>query len=1135
MTQLPNEYRKVEIPFIQQLQAMGWTWLNNKDGDTAVPYLTERENFRQVLLFDRLRDALKRINRDENDQPWLDDRRISIAVSELDRPGAVNLLEANEHVYHLLRLGVTVPGDPARHGDRDVTVQYIDYDHPERNDFLIINQFRVDPPWAVGEKDYSIPDIVLFVNGIPLVVIECKDTDATDPMHEGIHQLLRYSNQHDSEKEEGVERLFWYNQLMIATFWYKAKAGSIGAAPEHYLEWKKAVPLAAGAFPTNEIPAASPGAAVTAQQILAAGMLHPLHLLDIVRNFILFKDNSGQRLKIIPRYQQFLAVNKTIHHLQTGQTREMHGEQDQRGGIIWHTQGSGKSLTMVFLVRKMRTLIDLRRFKVVVVTDRIDLEDQLRETATLTGEPVRPNQYDRRSRESATDQLQRILAEAGPGIVFATIQRYQQRDVDLDLAEMDALPRPSDYASLPLAAEPKPAYITETAREKALALQEETPFPVLNTSTEILVLVDEAHRSHTSHMHANLMRALPNCAKIGFTGTPIIIGAQKRTHEIFGPFIDKYTIKRSEEDGMTVPIRYEGYTADAEVYEGQGLDQLFEDMFKERTPEELEAIKRKYATTGSVLESKRMVQAKARHILQHYIRVVLPEGFKAQVVAVSRKAAVRYQRYLEEARQELLAEMETLNTALLNLSEAALLAQDAHTQFLVAAYPHQDTIKQLRFATVISAGRSNDPAKQDPPDWSRWSERSNINHHIAEFKKPLHHSDVTKQSGLAVLCIKSMLLTGFDAPLEQAMYLDRGMQGHELLQAIARVNRTAPNKEQGIVVDYYGVSRHLKEALNVYTDEDVEGALTSIQDELPKLADRHQRMLDLFAGHGIDDIYSGMDDCVFLLENARIRAEFTVKLKQFLTTLNNVMPRPEALPYFRDAKMLGIIAKSAANLYRDGEINMAGVGHKVSRLIDDHLRANGIDPTIPPISMTDAEFETAVHGHSSDRAKALEMEHALRHHISQVYREDPIYYKKLSERLQEILQRFADNWQAQIEALEELIREAHQAQSQEDTVFDRRTPAAFFRLLAEEAQQNGELPPEELDRLVTVTFEMVEHIRREVQRVDFWRNPVEQENLRSWVFRFLDNEDIIADFDRMGVVADQIVDIARANHMRLTS
>lgn len=1111
---------------------MGWTWLNDADGDTYVPALTERDSFRQVLLVDRLRAALRRINTDEVGRPWLDDQRITQAVSELDRPGTVNLFETNERVYHLLTRGVTVAGDPLRHGDRDVTVQYIDFENPQNNDLLIINQFRVDPPWATDGKGHSIPDIVLFVNGIPLVVIECKDTDATDPLHEGIHQLLRYSNQHDTEQPEGVERLFWYNQIMVATYWYKAVAGTLGAAPKHYKAWRDTAPL-----DEAQVAIALSVDQLTEQQRLVAGMLQPEHLLDLIRNFILFEDDGGQRIKIVARYQQFRAAHKALHRLLHNPTRLEDGEHDRRGGIIWHTQGSGKSLTMVFLVRKLRTLPDLRRFKVVVVTDRVDLEEQLRETAALVGEPVRPNQYDQRPHESATAQLQRILAEEGPDLVFAMIQKYQQREEDGGLprrssrAELSA----ETYAALPLAAERQPDYLTQ--KNKGLTRVQPQPdlFPVLNTSEHILVLVDEAHRSHANNLHANLMRALPNCAQIGFTGTPIIIGEQKRTHEIFGPFIDKYTIRQSEADGMTVPIRYEGYTTDAKVYAGGGLDQLFENMFRERTPEEMEEIKAKYATRGNVLEAKSMIQAKARHMLRHYVQVVLPEGFKAQVVAVSRRAAVRYQRYLAAAQSELLAQLDALPPALTTLTPEEMLQQDAETQFLVAAYRQRNAIRRLRFAAVISAAVSNDPARRDPAEWRRWSDHTHIEQHIADFKKPLYHADPARSSGLAFLCVKSMLLTGFDAPVEQVLYLDRGMRGHELLQAIARVNRTAPNKEQGIVVDYYGVSTHLKEALDVYTDADIEGVMTSIKDELPKLADRHQRVLDLLAHHGIADIYAGMDECIFVLENMRLRSEFTVKLHHFLITLNNVMPRPEALPYLRDARMLGIIAKSAANLYRDPQLDVRGVGHKVQTLIDEHIRAHGIEPTIPPISILDSAYESYVAAQSSDRAKALEMEHALRRHISQRYREDPVFYRKLSERLEAILRQVDENWAAQTKALQDLIRAVRQGEATaDDPRFDRHTPAAFFRLLVEAARDGADLPASQLDRLVNVTFEMMTHIRQEVQRVDFWRNGVAQHQLRAWLVRYLDDKELLADLGRIEELADQIMEMAHAHHVKLT-
>ena len=566
--------------------------------------------FREVLLVDRLRQAIRLINLDEDGQPWLDESRMNRAVGDLERLGTHKLMEANQVATDLLLRGTVVEGDPRRQGARDQVVRFIDFDHPESNDFLAINQFRVDPPGARGDRGFIIADVVLFVNGIPLVVVECKSPNITDPMDAAIDQLLRYSNQREwVEVDEGVERLFHYNQIMIATWYYQARASTIGAPAETYLEWKDPYPAnleeVATALGKNADQLAS-------QELLVAGMLHPEHLLDLVHNFTLFKQSGGRTIKISARYQQFRAVQAAIHRLQHGQTRFEHGESDQRGGIIWHTQGSGKSLTMVFLVRKMRTLPDLRRFKVVVVTDRTDLEKQLSDTAALTGETVR--------KATSTRDLQGVLAEPGADLVFAMIQKYQNRDEEADPTE------------------------------------DIEPFPVLNESEEIIVLVDEAHRSHSSHLHANLLRALPNCARIGFTGTPIIMGARKPTHAIFGDFIDRYTLQQSEADGSTVPILYEGRTARGVVEQSRSLDRLFEDMFADRTPEELEAIKTKYATTGNVLEAKRLITAKAEDILRHYVATVLPNGFKGMVVAVSRRAAIRYQVALCAARDALVAE-----------------------------------------------------------------------------------------------------------------------------------------------------------------------------------------------------------------------------------------------------------------------------------------------------------------------------------------------------------------------------------------------------------------------------------------------------------------------------------------------
>lgn len=634
MTTTPNEHTQVELPLIQQLKGMGW---NHIEGDIDVPYLTERQSFREILLTGRLKQAIRRLNRDDSAQPWLDEGRINRAIGDLERLGTAKLMEANQIATELLLRGTVVEGDPTRHGGRNQTVRFVDFEHPECNDFLVINQFRVDAP---GGCNYIVPDLVLFVNGIPLIVIEAKSPAITDPIFEAITQLRRYSNQRDEiEDDEGAERLFHYNQFLIATCYYEARAGTIAASYEHYLEWKDTSPV-----PMSQVAAELGVTKLTSQQILVAGMLRPTHLLDLVRNFTLFDHSGGKTIKLVARYQQFRAVQEAIRRLQHGQTRQHHGESDQRGGIIWHTQGSGKSLTMVFLARKMRTLPSLRQFKIVVVTDRKDLERQLSQTADLTGETV--------LKATKTEELRNLLRETIPALVFAMIQKYQQRDEDA-LEKISQVGRTQDRT--PQAAEPSAKYRTGN-----LKLVETELFPVLNESEDILVLIDEGHRSQSSQLHANLLRALPNCARIAFTGTPILDGNRKRTSEIFGDFIDRYTIQEAEADGATVPIFYEGRTAEGEVADGRSLDQLFEDMFQERSPEELAAIRTKYATEGNVLEAPKLIAAKATDMLRHYVSTVLPNGFKAQVVASSRLAAVRYQAAFVAAHQELVHQLETL-------------------------------------------------------------------------------------------------------------------------------------------------------------------------------------------------------------------------------------------------------------------------------------------------------------------------------------------------------------------------------------------------------------------------------------------------------------------------------------------
>ncbi|PRY64802.1 type I restriction enzyme R subunit [Vreelandella songnenensis] len=1099
------EWQLSEQPLIAQLQAMGWSYIKGSLSDPAV---TGRASFTEVVQHKVLRERLRAINTrlldDGTRAEWLNEERISTAVSALTRIAAPGLMEANRIATERLTEGVVVDGLVDWDGGRSRTIHYIDWATPANNHFTVINQYKVAcPPGHDTAKQHVVPDLVLLVNGIPLVVIECKSPNAAEPMAEAIDQLRRYSDQRFVSGEvgdhEGAPALFNTNQLLLATCFDDCRVGTIGASASHYLPWK-AVASADNPHQREAEVAKTLGVtALSAQQRTVAGVLAPGTLLDIVRHFTLFTTSGGQAIKLVCRYQQYRGVVKAIDRLRHGKTRQNDGEHDRRGGIIWHTQGSGKSLTMMFLVRRMRTDPALRRFKVVVVTDRTDLQKQLSATAALSGDLVHV--------ANNAAQLKTMLRQQGPGLVFAMIQKYRD------------------------------------AEGKAAASE----FERLNTSGDILVMVDEAHRTQAGDLHANLQAGLPNAARIGFTGTPIIMGEKKRTHEIFGEFIDKYTIRESEADGATVPVLYEGRTAAGAVKEGSSLDELFEDFFADRSAEELEAIKQKYATRGHVLEAQQLIDDKARDMLRHYVTYILPNGYKAQVVGYSRVAAVRYKAAFEGARDELLADAERLSAEHKALDDEALTHKSPKLQARIQAWRYRELLARLEFATIVS-GSNNDGA-----EWQPHTDRARQDEAIARFKKPLlaKEGDEARTDPLAFLIVKSMLLTGFDAPIEGVMYLDRSMQEAELLQTVARVNRTDFGKKVGIVVDYYGVANHLKEALAAYSDEDIDGALRSLKDEIPALRDRHLRAVDVLRSRGIEDL-NDVETCVQALDSERVRQEFGVKLKTFMQSLDTVLPRPEALPFTSDAKALAMIYAQARRRYRDSTVLGKDVGAKVRRLIDEHVISLGIDPKIAPVNLTDAQFgqqldqvreQAASYGVDSaetiekaNKAVASEMEHAIRSQVSEKLDEDPVYYGKLSERLKEILDGLAGQWDALITALQTIIDEVNSGSTRHEEGLPEvpETYLPFYRMLRE--VKCGDTPPDlaTQSELIQLTEYLVEHISHEVKTPSFWephRRPM-QEALEQALFERIYESELL-EFEQIPPLVDKLRDLARANSYKL--
>ena len=1078
---LGPEWERVEKPLLGHLALLGWEtliWRERQEAD-AVGRVSERD----VLLEQRLGLALRRINLRPEGESWLDEDRVKSAIAELrSTPAGAGRLEANQRSTELLLGGSAVPG---LDGYREQVVNYICWDDWSANDFLAVSQFPVSTP---GNRPNIRPDVTLFVNGIPLVVIEAKPPGTESGLTDAIDQLRRYANQRGSEAAEGAEQLFWTNQFTVATTGERAEAGTFSALPEHYLAWKDPYPTS-----RDEI-AASLGMlveAVTQQEVLTAGMLAPERLLDIVRHFTLFKETgAGRMIKLVSRYQQFRGVQKALQRLLAGATRVEDGHVDRRGGIIWHTQGSGKSLTMVFLIRAMRSHPELRKFKIVLVTDRTDLEIQLRDTAALAGETVKI--------AKSAAQVHELLSQPGPGVVMAMIQKYR-----------------------------------DTNGGSGDGLGTEETFGVLNDSESVLVMVDEAHRSQASTLHANLMSAVPNAARIGFTGTPIIMGKRKKTLEIFGDYIDRYTLAQSEADESTVPIFYEGRTTDAAVSGASRMDEVFFRWFSDLTEHQREVLQRKYATTAQVLEAPELIVAKAKDILHHYISTVMPDGFKGMIVATSREACLRYYDALNTARDELVIELDQRRKDLLDRSSDSR-HLDPEESFLRAAAGQVDLIRALEFAPVISGDHN------DPPHYAEWTDKAGQEARINSFKLPLGHEG-DNRSPLSLLIVKSMLLTGFDAPWAQVLYLDRMIQEAELLQAVARVNRTAPKKTYGLVVDYYGVSSQLTQALSAYAgddgeiDPDVEGALRPLAAEIEKLEPQRQRVRQIFVQRGIEPAatFDAIEDCVHLLGDERLRAEFDVALRMFLTTFDTVLPRPEALRFVDDANLFGEIQIATRRRYRDtpdGDFDPLKFKEKVRRLIDEHITVLDLSQKIAPLRITDPDFRSRIKEFNSDRAKASEMEHAARHHIRERLDEDPAHYGKLSKRIDEILERLEDRWDQIALEFEEMIAEINAGRTDEDnTGLDPTTELPFHGQMAEKVASSDS---DASEQLIAETREIVSDIRRTIKTVGFWDNPTKQDELRKTVKRKLDKSDLF-DFKTLDELAVELVDLAKANQQRL--
>lgn len=933
MTAYRHEYTLAEDPGLDLLVQLGWRHL------TAAALAAERGGERDSLLGGRLRAALLRLNE------WMTEHEAERVIGRLRRSEGVGVVE-NRRVHEWLIYGMPF-GTGGGSGPRTRSVRFFDFENPEggRNDFVVTTQFP-----ARGGRDRIVPDLVLFVNGIPLVVMEAKSpTVGPGWKTEAVEQLRRYQGLGPQYRDRGAPDLFRTNLLTVAHCGAKAVYGAVGAGEDAYAEWKSVEPL------TEDEVRQRYGVEPTGQAQLIVGLLRPAMVLEVLRDFVLYEPQKGRLVKKLPRYQQYRAVRKALARIRSG------GRPEQRGGVIWHTQGSGKSLTAFWLATKLRRDPAFGNATILVVTDRRQLNRQIRDTFDRCGFPA-PEMAE------SGKHLARLLTSGRGRTVMTTIQKFE-----------DAVP------------------------------EEERTTTTLDPSDEVVVMVDEAHRTQYGTLGAILSQALPRAALIGFTGTPIDKGFRRSTMKRFGSLIDRYTIEQAVEDGATVEIRYEARLPDLAVEGPQTLDQIFDAMFGKESEEVQEQARRRYANKETVAEADRRIQTIALDIAEHFETRIRPNGFKAQVVASGRRAALRYSGYLND--------------------------------FGIPAYP------------IITVERGDGPEF----DAAREVDEEQT---IGAFKDPEGEPEI--------LVVVDRLLTGFDAPVEQVLYLDHALRDHNLLQAIARVNRRFRHlrdgvwteKTYGLVVDYCGVSGNLEQALSSFASSEVKGAMLETEaDPAAVIEAAAVRAESHFKGRDPEDpadaalVFVGDGD-----EGSRFREDaferFEADYRAFARLMDRFLPDRRALRYAdRLARLKGIRAFVRAQyLRRDDAVDWADLGAKVRKLIDGRISAE-VRELMAPVSILAGDFEERIAALPHDEARASVMEHALRAEIRERVRENRAYYEKLSEKLARIIRELRDQVIDAAEAVRQLGELRREMRGEADGARARGlSPLAFaiFRLLEPE-------------------------------------------------------------------------------------
>lgn len=912
-----DEMNISQIPALEVLNKIGYTLLHPEKAEAM------RGNLYNVILKDILYNKLKEINGFEykGKHHKFSEKNINQAILDLNEALTDGLMKTSEKVYDTLILGRSYPESLEDvDGTRSFNINYIDWKKPENNVFHAVEEFSVEREDGQG---HVRPDIVLFINGIPFAVIECKK--ASISIAQGISQMLR------NQGNEYIPQLFKFIQIVMATNKNETQYATTMTPKKFWSIWKEDEESDEHQWFTQELGKAVTARIPTAQDKNIVSLFHPKRVMQFIQYFTLYDKN----VKKIARYQQYFAIKEIA---KTIQQTDKNG--NRQSGVIWHTQGSGKSLTMVMLARYILTEMAAAHPQVLIITDRIELDSQIHKTfnhSRLKAE-----------RASSGRNLVDLINSHGADIITSLVHKF-------------------DTAS-----------------------KHQEPVK----SRNIFVLIDESHRTQYGELHIKMKKVFPNACYLGFTGTPLMKKEKSTMNKFGGRIIHKYTIKDGVDDGAIVPLLYEGRMVEQTVNRS-AIDRRIEMITRNLNEKQAEELKKKWSRFEAIASSEQRIRLIADDIYVHFSQFYKGTYAKAMLATASKLDAIRYQEAFEE--------FDDINTAVV------ISPPDQREGYEEVGEEPDDRV--LKFWKKMM-GSYSEPEKYEE--------------HIK--------SEFVDGDELELLIVVDKLLTGFDAPRATILYADKPMKEHTLLQAIARVNRLYEGKDFGLIVDYRGLIEELDAAMKTYSGaglenfegKDLEGALVDVISVVGKLREAYSNVTAIFKAVKNK---SDKEEYELILADESIRNDFYNELSQFSKYLGialesehvyNALGENDIAMYKRELKFYQELRASVKLRYSD-TIDHKEYEAKMRNLMDTYIAAEDIIQITAPVDiLNEEEFEDELMRLGSPRAKADAIRTRMTKRINAKWDENPAYYKKFSERIEEIINAYREKRISEAEYLERM-------------------------------------------------------------------------------------------------------------------